>query len=142
MAVKEKTVEKQSKLKEILVTEYRWENLLLLVLATLSSALALIIIINQGPISIDSNFPILGNRTSQLIFSWVLLTISLLGVGLVVAPFVGPAIPELKKITWAKRSEFVDHSTRVILFILFFIFIIVAFDIVVLEILKLVSGAN
>lgn len=142
MAVKEKTVEKQSKLKEILVTEYRWENLLLLVLATLSSALALIIIINQGPISIDSNFPILGNRTSQLVFSWILLLISLLGVGLVIAPFVGPSIPELKKITWAKRSEFIDHSTRVILFILFFVFIIIAFDIVVLEILKLVSGAN
>ena len=53
MAIKQKETEKQSKLVEILTTEYRWENLLLLILAVLSTALSLIIIINQGPIAID-----------------------------------------------------------------------------------------
>ncbi|MDY0277218.1 MAG: preprotein translocase subunit SecE [Acholeplasma sp.] len=142
MAVKEKAVEKESKLKEILVTEYRWENLLLLILATLSTALALIIIINQGPISIDSSFPVLGNRTNQLIFAWVLFVISMLGIGLVIAPFVTPSIPEIKKITWATRSQFLDHSVRVLIFILFFVFVIFAFDIVVIALLNLVSGGN
>lgn len=132
MAVKKTNVEKESRLKQILVTEYPWENLLLLVLAVLSIALALIIIINKGPIAIDENFPILGVRTNQLIFSWILFGISILGLGLVAAPFITPAIPELKKITWAKWAQFLDHSVRVILFLLFFMYIIFAFDIIVL----------
>lgn len=140
MAIKEKQVEKQSKLKEILVTEYKWENLLLLVLATLSTALALIIIINKGPISIDASFPVLGKRSNQLIFAWILFAISMLGIGLVSAPFVKPALPELKKITWAKWPEFIDHSVRVIIFILFFILAIMAFDIIVIALLNLING--
>lgn len=142
MAIKEKNTEKQSKLREILVTEYKWENLLLLVLATLSTALALIIIINKGPISIDANFPILGNRTNQLIFAWVLFAISMLGIGLVSAPFVAPAIPELKKISWATKSQFLDQAVRVIIFILFLILVIWAFDVIVVEVIKLLSGTN
>lgn len=140
MAIKEKNQEKQSKLVEILTTEYKWENLLLLVLAVLSTALSLIIIINQGPISIDSSFPILGKRTNQLIFAWVLFGISMLGIGLVAAPFVAPAIPELKRITWAKKAEFIDHSVRVLIFILFFVFVILAFDIIVLALLDLMGA--
>lgn len=132
MAVKKTDVQKESRLKQILMTEYPWENLLLLVLAVLSMALALIIIINKGPISIDADFPVLGVRTNQLIFSWVLFGISFLGLALVSAPFVAPAIPELKKITWAKWPEFIDHSIRVIIFLIFFIYVIFAFDIVVL----------
>lgn len=139
MAIKQKETEKQSKLVEILTTEYRWENLLLLVLAVLSTALSLIIIINKGPIAIDSSFPILGNRTNQLIFAWILFGISMLGIGLVAAPFIAPAIPELKRITWAKKSEFIDHSVRVILFILFFVFVILSFDIIVLALLRLLG---
>lgn len=142
MAIKEKNLEKKSKLKEILVTEYKWENLLLLVLATLSTALSLIIIINKGPISIDSNFPVLGDRTNQLIFAWILFAISMLGIGLVSAPFVAPAIPELKKVTWATKSEFIENSIRVIIFILFLILVIWAFDVVVVELIKLLSGGN
>lgn len=132
MAVKKTDVQKESRLKQILMTEYPWENLLLLVLAVLSMALALIIIINKGPISIDSDFPVLGVRSNQLIFSWVLFGISFLGLALVSAPFIAPAIPELKKITWAKWPEFIDHSIRVIIFLIFFIYVIFAFDIVVL----------
>lgn len=139
MAIKQKETEKQSKLVEILTTEYRWENLLLLVLAVLSTALSLIIIINKGPIAIDSSFPILGNRTNQLIFAWILFGISMLGIALVAAPFIAPAIPELKRVTWAKKSEFLDHSVRVVLFILFFIFVILAFDIIVLALLRLLG---
>lgn len=142
MAVKEKSVEKRSKLKEILVTEYKWENLLLLVLATLSTALALIIIINKGPISIDANFPVLGKRSNQLIFAWILFAISMLGILLVSLPFVKPALPELKKISWAKKAEFIDHSVRTIIFILLLILIIWSFDVIVLEVLKLINGGN
>ena len=142
MAIKEKQVEKQSKLKQILTTEYKFENLFLGILATLSAAIALIIIIDKGPLSISPSFPILGQRSYALIFSWVLLAISLLGIGLVVYPFFLPAIPELKKITWGTKSEFLDHSARVILFVAFFTVVVLFFDLLSVEILKFIMGGN
>lgn len=142
MAVKEKNVEKQSKLKEVLTTEYKWENLLLGILATLSAALALIIIIDKGPLSISPGFPILGERRYALIFSWILFGISILGIGLVIYPFFLPAIPELKKITWATKIQFIDHSVRVIIFVAFFTLIVLFFDLVAVELLKLILGGN
>lgn len=139
MAIKKTEVEQSSRLKQVLMTEYPWENLLLLILAVLSTALSLIIIINKGPISIDENFPVLGDRTVQLIFAWSLFGISMLGLLLVSAPFVAPAIPELRKITWAKWPEFLDHSVRVIIFLIFFIYVVFAFDIIVLWLQGLVG---
>lgn len=140
MAIK-KDVEKQSKLKEILTTEYKWENLLLGVLATLSAALALMIIIG-GPLEINPSFPILGKRTNALIFSWILFGISILGIGLVIYPFFLPAIPEIKKITWPTKLQFLDHSVRVIIFVAFFTLVVLFFDIIAAELFKLISGVN
>lgn len=142
MAIKEKEVEKQSKLKQVLTTEYRFENLFLGILATLSAAIALIIIIDKGPLSISPSFPILGERRYALIFSWILLGISLLGIGLVVYPFFLPAIPELRKITWATKAQFIDHSVRVIIFVAFFTLVVLFFDLLSVEILKLIMGGN
>lgn len=141
MAIKETNVEKQSKLKEILTTEYKWENLLLGILATLSAALALMIIIG-GPIEINPSFPILGKRSNALIFSWVLFGISLLGIGLVIYPFFLPAIPELRKITWGTKLQFLDHSVRVIIFVAFFTLVVFFFDLLAAELFKLISGIS
>lgn len=141
MATRKNEVEKTSKLKEILTTEYRWENLLLGVLATLSAALALMIIIG-GPLEINPSFPILGKRVNALIFSWILFGISLLGIGLVIYPFFVPAIPELKKITWATKYQFLDHSVRVIIFVAFFAIVVLFFDLIAAELFKLISGVS
>ncbi len=51
---------KKSKLIEVLTTEYKWENLLLGVLATISAALALMIISGNTLLQIREDFPILG----------------------------------------------------------------------------------
>ena len=142
MAIKEKETLKKSKLTEVLTTEYRYENLFLGILATISAAIALIIIVNEGPLYISPAFPILGNRTYALIFSWILLGISLLGIGLVVYPFITPAIPELRKITWPTKIKYIDHTVRVLVFVLFFTLVVFFFDLLSIELLKLIMGGN
>ncbi len=84
MAIKQKNEEQKSKLLEVLTTEYKWENLLLGILATISAALALMIISGNTLLQIRDDFPILGEGNNGLIFAWVLFIISLFGLILVV----------------------------------------------------------
>ena len=131
MAIKVKQVEEKSKLLEVLTTEYKWENLLLGILATVSGALALMII-TGGPnslLQINENFPVLGQGNNGLIFAWVLFAISVFGLILVIYPFFLPAFPELKKITWPSWPKFLDHSVRVLIFVFILTGLILLFNI-------------
>lgn len=142
MAIKEKETAKQNKLIQILTTDYRWENLLLGIVATIAAALAVIIISGNGPLVINPDFPVLGNRVTQLIFAWLLLAVSLVGLGLVVAPFFQPSIPELKKITWGTKKQFLDHSVRVIIFFLLLAIIIFLYDLLSTTIVDFLKGIS
>ncbi len=135
MAIKQKPEEQKSKLLEVLTTEYKWENLLLGVLATLSGALAVMIISGSTLLQINSNFPILGQGNNGIIFAWVLLAISVFGLLLVVYPFFLPAIPELKKITWPSWPKFLDHSVRVMIFLFVLTGMLLLYDILIIRLL-------
>ncbi len=135
MAIKQKDVEKKSKLWEIVTTEYKWENLILGILATLSAALALMIISGNPLLQISPSFPILGEGNNGVIFAWVLFTISVFGLILVIYPFFLPALPELKKITWAKWSKFLDHSVRVLIFLFLLTGFIFLFNLLIINLL-------
>lgn len=131
MAVKEKVTEKKSKIVEILTTDYPWENLLLGILASLSLALSIMILSGilttaDGPIPIISDFPNL--------FAGILLGISIVGLLLVVYPFFVPAIPELKKMSWASKKDFLDASIRVLIFVVFFALVFFAYDLLLANI--------
>ena len=135
MAIKQKQVEQKSKLLEVLTTEYKWENLLLGILATISAALALMIISGNVLLQIDPNFPILGQGNNGLIFAWVLFAISIFGLILVIYPFILPAIPELKKITWPTFPKFLDHAVRVLIFIFIVTGFILIYNFLILRLL-------
>src|SRR5690554_6482524 len=116
MAIKAKNVESKSKLVEILTTEYKWENLLLGILATLSTAFSIMIL--GGILVVNDTFPVIGDY--PMVFAGILLGISILGLLLVIYPFFIPAVPELKKMSWANWPTMLDASARVIIFVLAF----------------------
>jgi preprotein translocase subunit SecE len=135
MAIKQKQTEQQSKLIQVLTTEYKWENLLLGILATVSAALALMIISGNSLLTINSDFPILGQGNNGIIFAWVLFAISIFGLVLVIYPFFIPAIPELKKITWPTLPKFIDHAVRTLIFLIFLAGIILIYNILIVNLL-------
>jgi preprotein translocase subunit SecE len=135
MAIKQKQTEQQSKLIQVLTTEYKWENLLLGILATISGALALMIISGNTLLTINDDFPILGQGNNGIIFAWVLFAISIFGLILVIYPFFLPAIPELKKITWPTLPKFIDHSIRTMIFLFFVTGIIFLFNLLITNLL-------
>jgi preprotein translocase subunit SecE len=135
MAIKEKTQEEKSKLLEVLTNEYKWENLLLGILAILSGALALMIISGNPLLTIRESFPILGTEPNGLIFAWVLFAISVFGLILVIYPFFLPAIPELKKISWPTWPKFLDSAARTIIFLFLLTAVITVFNILIIRLL-------
>src|SRR5690606_896144 len=120
MAIKQKEQKPKSKLLEILTTEYKGESLILGVLATITAALAVMIIGNVQGFHIPADFPVLGGSPNDMIFAWTVLVIAILGLALVIYPFFLPAFPELRKISWAGWAEFADNAVRVIIFVLIF----------------------
>ena len=135
MAIKQKSTEQKGKLIEVLTKEYRWENLLLGILAVISAALAIMILTGNALLTPpDDSFPIIGGN-NFFVFAWVLLVISVFGLILVIYPFFLPAIPEIKKITWPTFKKFVDNSTRVLIFLAILTGFLLLFDFLIIRLL-------
>jgi preprotein translocase subunit SecE len=86
-------------------------------------------------LTINDDFPILGQGNNGIIFAWVLFAISIFGLILVIYPFFLPAIPELKKITWPTLPKFIDHSVRTLIFLFFVTGIIFLFNLLITNLL-------
>ena len=137
MAKKEKEKKQKSKLLEVLTKDYKWENLLLIFLSIAALVVAMLIILDV--LSIDENFPVLGQGNNGKIAAWVLLIISLLGVFLFLYPFITPAIPELRKIAWPTGMKFVKIATKVFIFIIIITTILSLFDLLGLKIISIIE---
>ena len=117
---------KRNKLLEVLSQDYRVENILLSLIAIVAMAFSVMIL--SGTLNVKDNYPLLGAYPK--VFAAILLVISTLGLVVVLWPFYEPSIGEFKKITWAKPKEFYEDLFRVLVFMAFFVFILLFFDIV------------
>jgi len=139
MAIKQKVAQPKNKLMEILSTEYRGESLILGILATITAALAVMIIGRVQGFHIPEDFPVLGGSPNAMIFAWTVLVIALLGLALVIYPFFLPAFPELRKIQWAGWKEFIDNSVRVIIFVAIITLFVAVVDVITLRIIEVLT---
>lgn len=139
MAIKERDKQEKSKLMEVLTTEYKWENLLLGFLAIASAALAAMII--NKTLTIDASFPILGSGNNGIIFAWFLLAISLIGLLLVILPFLQAAFPELKKISWPSKKKYLENTAKTLVYVVVLTLTLVLFDYLIIRtIAPLIGG--
>lgn len=127
MAVKEKKKEQGSKILEVLRTEYKWENVVLAILASIALAFSLMII--NKTLTVRESFPIIGKYPQ--VFGWILFSISIVGILLVVYPFFVQALPELKKIAWADLKTSLDAIIKVFIFVILFAVMFTVFDLVI-----------
>ncbi|MCR5307634.1 MAG: preprotein translocase subunit SecE [bacterium] len=117
---------KRNKLLEVLSQDYRAENIFLALIAIVAMAFSVMIL--SGTLNVKDNYPLLGAYPK--VFAIILLIISTLGLAVVLWPFYEPSLGEFKKITWAKAKEFYEDLFRVIVFMIFLVFILLFFDIV------------
>lgn len=138
MAIKKRDQEQKSKLMEVLTTEYKWENLLLGFLAIASAALSMMII--NKTLKIDASFPILGTENNGIIFAWFLLAISLIGLLLVLFPFLQAAFPEIQKIAWPSKKKFIENSAKTLIYTVVLTLILFLFDFLIIQTLGRIIG--
>jgi preprotein translocase subunit SecE len=125
---KEKVQEqKQSKVLQVLKTEYRFEGVLLGVLGLLVIVLGVYLI--QGKLTIKwTDFWLFDSSLKRLIFAIVVTVIGAIAFLMSVYPFFIPSWEERKKITWPKRDTIINHSARVYGFIIFVILFFILVD--------------
>lgn len=139
MAIKSKDVEPKSKLVELLTTEYKGESLILGILATITAALAIMIIGRVQGFHIPEDFPILGGSPNDMIFAWSVLVIAILGLALVIYPFFLPAFPELRKVSWPTFVLYLDNAIRVIIYVAIITGFVAAVDVITINIIRILS---
>ena len=111
---------KRNKLLEVLSQDYRAENIFLALIAIIAMAFSVMIL--SGSLNVKDNYPLLGSYPK--VFAIILLVISTLGLLVVLWPFYEPSFGELKKLTWATPKELYEDLFRVIVFMIFLVFVL------------------
>lgn len=117
---------KRNKLLEVLSQDYRAENIFLALIAIIAMAFSVMIL--SGSLNVKDNYPLLGSYPK--VFAIILLVISTLGLLVVLWPFYEPSFGEVKKLTWATPKELYEDLFRVIVFMIFLVFVLFFFDII------------
>lgn len=131
-----KASKKRNKLFEVLTSEYKYENIFLLVVAVVALSFGAMIL--TGDLEVKDNFPVLGKF--PVAFAWTLIAISSIGVLIVAVPFYIPSVPELRKISWGGRRALLADIARVFIFMLIVCLALLFFDLIISEALKVVYG--
>ena len=112
MAVQEK--EKKNRVIQAISHEWKYENLILVVLALF--ALELGVLLLTGDLTISSTAFLIGPYWK--VFAWILVGLGVIALLLAVASFYRPSIAEIKHVTGLKRKEFIVNVFTVFIFIL------------------------
>lgn len=138
MAVKEKQVEKKSKLAEILRKDYRWENYVYFFISLVVLLLGVLLV--TGTITISPNAFLIGSIATP--FAWILVSVGALALAYALFPFFKQALPEVKRITWLKGKKYFGNVIRVFVFIIILALLFLLYDMFITEILaKIMPGA-
>lgn len=107
------TKKKKNRLAEVFMKDYRFEGLILLILAVIAIVLGVLILVNT--LTIDDSIPVLGDYPK--VFAWILVGLGVISLGLAVWPFYKPSVEEVKRVTWPTGKQFLYDSMVVLLFI-------------------------
>ena len=131
MAVKEKNVEKKSRILEYLKESHKWENYVFLLFSVIVLLMGSLIL--SGALVVKEDFWLIGSHPE--VFAWVLVGIAIVFTLYALYPFFKPAFPELKKITWLPLGKFIGNSIRVLLFLTIFALLFLLYDAFITQIL-------
>lgn len=131
MAVKEKQVEKKSRILEYLKETHKWENYVFLGFAVVVLVLGSLILTDT--LVVKDNIWLIGDHPD--VFAWILVGVSAAFTLYGLVPFFEPAIPEFKKVAWLPAKKFISNSFRVILFLIIFASLFFLYDSFITQIL-------
>ncbi|NLZ85387.1 MAG: preprotein translocase subunit SecE, partial [Acholeplasmataceae bacterium] len=115
--------------------EYKYENLILAILAIFAIVLGALIVAEILQVSPD--FFLIGGFPK--VFAWILISLGVVSLLLVLWPFYRPSLVELRHVTGSKRSEFISNVVVVLIFVLFLVGVFILYDLGIGAFIKWVS---
>ena len=119
---------------EYLKEEHQWENWLFLVISIITLVLGCLML--NGALNVRSDFPLIGEYPT--VFAWILVVLASVGLIYALYPFLKPAFPELKKITWLTGPKFLGNAIRTFVFIIIFTLLFLLYDVFIQQLLALI----
>lgn len=101
--------EKKNRLADAFTKDYKYEGLILLVLALVALVLGVVLIKDSTWIP-DNSFLAIGNK---LVFPIILIVLGVLSVMLSVWPYYKPSIDEVKRVTWPTKKTMLANCISV-----------------------------
>lgn len=111
--------------------EHKWDNYLFLAVSVLLFVLGLLFL--NDTLTVNDSFPLIGGHTTAV--GVTLTVIGALAILYALWPFVKPAIPEFRKITWLDKKTFIGNIIRTFVFILIFVGLFILYDYLITGIL-------
>ena len=119
---------------EYLKEEHQWENWLFLGISIITLLLGCLML--NGALQVRKDFPVIGEYPQ--VFAWILVVLASLGLLYALYPFLKPAFPELKKITWLAWPKFLGNAIRTFVFIIILTLLFMLYDVFIAELLGLI----
>ena len=124
--------EEKSRILEYLKNEHKWENFVLLFLSLFALVLGLLIL--NGTLTVNEDFPLIGNFPRA--FAGTLVGLAVLAILLSLWPFFKPAFPEIKKISWPRGKAFLADTARVFIFLFILVGVFLLYDAFISKLIK------
>lgn len=125
MAVKKE--EKKNRVLQAIYHEWKYENLILVVLALF--ALELGVLLLSGDLTISAQAFLIGPYWK--VFAWILVGLGAVSMLLAVSSFYRPSFAEVKHVTGLKKKEFFVNVLTVFVFVIIVCALIIAYDSVI-----------
>lgn len=129
----EEKKEKKNRVLEAMYHEWKYENLILVVLALFSLELGVLLLCKD--LTINPNAPIIGEYWK--VFAWLLVGFGAFAIILAVSSFYRPSFAEVKHITGLSKKEFLANVIIVIVFTTILVFLFVGYDALIEAVIKL-----
>lgn len=105
---------KKSFIKNVFTKDYKYENLILLILAIIAMVLGFMVI--DGDLTINEKVYFIGEY--PMVFAWILFILGAVSLLLSIWPFFKPSIGELKKVSWPSASTVFKNTAIVFAYVL------------------------
>jgi len=134
-----KAVEKKSRLVEAFTKDYKYEGLILLVLAIIALVLGIWALKyptnHDGTLAFEGAF-LIGNKLGSTIFSWILIVLGGFSMILAIWPYYKPSIYEIKRVTWPTKKTMITDTVAVLIYSASFAIFFAILDILFLLIVR------
>lgn len=131
--------EKKNRLVEAFTKDYKYEGLVLLILAIIAIVFGVLLIanINSGNNFISGAFLIGESDTTSKIFAWILIILGAFSLVLSIWPYYKPSIYEIKRVTWPTKKTMISDCVNVLIYSASFAVFFFLVDILFAFIIKL-----